>query len=70
MLKVNEKILVPDITRALEGEEGAFLVSAPTGETLEISFEEGYVAVHNSAYLPDLRRSDELWTIVKIGDSA
>jgi len=38
MFKLNEKIVVPDVTSALEGEEGTFWVSAPTGETLEISF--------------------------------
>jgi hypothetical protein len=68
MFKLNEKIVVPDIRSALEGEEGAFLVSAPTGETLDISLECGFVEVHCSAYLPDARRTDELWTIVKIGD--
>jgi hypothetical protein len=30
--------------------------------------ENGYVEVHYSAYLPDARRNDELWTIVKIGE--
>jgi len=66
---LNEKIVVPDITLALDGEEGAFLVSAPTGETLEIRLQEGYVEVHCSAYyLPDAKRNDELWTIVKIGE--
>lgn len=68
MFKLNEKTVVPDITLALEGEEGAFLVSAPTGETLEIRLEDGFVQVHYSVYLPGARRSDELWTIVKIGD--
>jgi hypothetical protein len=65
---LNEKVVVPDITSALEGEEGAFLVSAPTGDTLEISVEEGYVEVHCSAYLPDAKRNDGLWTIVKTGE--
>jgi len=68
MFKLNEKIVVPDVTVALEGEGGAFLVSAPTVETLEISLQDGYVEVHYSAYLPDARRNDELWTIVKIGE--
>lgn len=68
MFKINETILVADVTFALEGEEGAFLVSAPTGETLEIRLEQGYVQVHRSAYMPETRRNDELWTIVKIGE--
>jgi hypothetical protein len=68
MIPLNARILVSDITSALEGEGGAFLVSAPTGETLAISLEDGYVEIHCSAYLPDARRNDELWTIVKIGD--
>jgi len=68
MFKLNEKIVVPDVTLALEGEEGAFLVSAPTGETLDISLEGGCVQVHYSAYLPEAKRTDELWTIVKIGE--
>lgn len=66
MFRLNEKIVVSDITAALEGEEGRFWVSAPTGETLEIRLEEGCVQVHCSAYVPDARRHDELWTIVKI----
>lgn len=65
---LNEKIVVPDVTSALDGEEGAFLVSAPTGDTLAISLEEGYVEVHCSAYVPDARRNDGLWTIVKTGE--
>jgi hypothetical protein len=68
MIKLNEKVLVSDITLTLEREGGAFLVSAPTGETLEISLEYGYVEVHCSGYLPDAKRDDELWTIVKIGE--
>jgi hypothetical protein len=68
MIPLNGRILVSDITSALEGEGGAFLVSAPTGETLAISLEDGYVEIHYSAYLPDARRNDELWTIVKIGN--
>lgn len=66
MFKINEKIVVPDVTSALEGEEGTFWVSAPTGETLEISLEEGCVEVHCSAYVPDAKRNDEQWTIMKI----
>jgi hypothetical protein len=65
---LNEKIVVPDITLALDGEKGAFLVSAPTGETLQIRLEQGYVQVHCSVYLPDAKRNDQLWTIVKIGE--
>lgn len=68
MFKLNEKIVVSDIRLALEGEEGAFLVSAPTGETLDISLERGCVEVHYSAYLPETKRADKLWTIVKIGE--
>ena len=66
MLRLNQRVLVSDITSALEGEKGRFLVSAPTGETLEIVLEGGMVAVHCCAYMPDTKRNDELWTIVKI----
>ena len=68
MFKLNEKMIVPDVTLALEGQEGTFWVSAPTGETLEIGLQEGYVKVHCSAYVPDAKRDDKLWTIVKIGE--
>jgi hypothetical protein len=68
MFKLNKKILVPDITSALEQEDGAFLISAPTGETLEVRVEAGYVKIERSTYLEDAKRNDLLWTIVKIGE--
>jgi hypothetical protein len=68
VFKLNTKVLVPDITCALDGEEGAFLVSAPTGETLEVLIEADNVKIFRSTYLEDAKRHDLLWTIVKIGE--
>jgi len=67
MFPIGEKILVTDVTLALENEGGLFLISAPTGETLHVRLHAGNVEVFRSAFLPDRRRDDELWAIVRTG---
>ena len=68
MLRLNQRVLASDITSVLEHEAGIFLVSAPTGETLQIRLEQGNVEVYRSTYVPQTTRNDELWTIIKIGE--
>ena len=68
MFRLNKKLLVSDLTAALESEGGIFLVSAPSGETLQIRLEKGNVEIYRSTCVADAIRNDELWTVVKIGE--
>jgi hypothetical protein len=68
MLRLNQRVVVSDITLALEREAGIFLISAPSGETLQIRLEQGKVEVYRSTYLPEATRNDQLWTIIKVGE--
>jgi hypothetical protein len=67
MFRIGEKILVADITSALEDEGGLFLISAPTGETLHVRLQTGNVEVFRSAFQPDGKRGDDLWAIMRTG---
>ena len=67
MFRIGEKILVADIASALENEGGLFLISAPTGDTMHVLLQAGNVEVFRSTFLPDRRRDDELWAIVRTG---
>jgi hypothetical protein len=68
MFKLNETVLVPDPVEALESENGAFLIVAPTGDTLQIRLEAGHMTIENSQHQPAEKRDDFLWTIIKIGE--
>jgi hypothetical protein len=66
MFKLNEMVLVSNLVGALEHENGQFLITAPTGEALEVRIESGYVRIECEEYFAGARRDDMLWTILKI----
>ena len=68
MFKVHELVLVSDPVEALETEAGFFEVTAPTGETMEIRLENGYIRIQGNFYSPAKVRTDQLWQIVKVGE--
>jgi len=68
VFKVHELVLVSDPVEALETEAGFFEVTAPTGETMEIRLENGYIRIQGNFYCPAKIRTDELWQIVKLGE--
>src|SRR6185437_14041106 len=61
MLRIDEKVRVPDLVETLASESGVFLVSAHDGNTLQIRLNQGSFMVQQSAYLPEEVRDDELW---------
>ena len=68
MFKVHELVLASDPVEALETQAVFFEVTAPTGETMEIRLENGYIRIRGNFYCPAKMRADELWQIVKLGD--
>jgi hypothetical protein len=66
MFKLNETVLVSNLVAALDNENGRFLITAPTGEALEVRIEGGYVQIEREAYFPSARRNDLLWAVVKL----
>jgi len=68
VFKVHELVLVSDPVEALEKETGFFQVTAPTGQTLEIRLEGGYVRIQGEFYCPENMRTDDRWQIVKVGE--
>jgi hypothetical protein len=68
MFRLNKKLVVWDITAALENEAGKSLISAPTVETLQIRLEKRNVEIYLSTYVPGAKLNDALWTVVKIGE--
>jgi hypothetical protein len=68
MFKLDEKVLVANPTEALRDENGAFLITAPTGYTLQVRLEAGHLQIDRSIYLPQAKRTDLLWAITKLGE--
>ena len=68
MFKLRHIVLVADPVDALENEAGFFEVTAPTGETMEIRLENGYIRIQGNFCCPAKMRADQLWQIVKVGE--
>ncbi len=68
MFKPNERVLVADPTEALKDENGVFLITEPSGDTLQIRLEAGHFLIDRSTSLPQAKRTDLLWAITKLGD--
>ena len=52
MFKLHDLVLVADPVDALETEAGFFEVTAPTGETMEIRLENGYIRIQSNFCCP------------------
>jgi hypothetical protein len=68
MFSINEWVLVSDPVEALNAESGYFQITSPSGETMEIRLESGYVTIERVIRLPELTRADLLWQVIKIGE--
>ena len=68
MFSVNDLVLVSDPVEALSEESGRFLITSPSGETMEIRLESGYVTIERVICLPDLTTANPLWQVIKIGE--
>jgi hypothetical protein len=68
MFKLNERALVADLAEALKDENGVFLITEPSGDTLQIRIEAGHFLIDRSTSLPQAKRTDLLWAITKLGD--
>jgi len=68
VFRLRDIVLVADPVDALENEAGFFEVTAPTGETMEIRLENGYIRIQSNFYCPARMRADQLWQIVKVGE--
>ena len=68
VFSVNDLVLVSDPVEALSEESGRFLITSPSGETMEIRLESGYVTIERVIRLPELTRADLLWQVIKIGE--
>ena len=66
MFNLNELVLVSDPVQALNDENGCFQVTAPSGETIKIRLESGYMTIEDATYRPERAREDLLWQVIKV----